>query len=356
MMLPSHYYAQECLKGAIVEDPQQIVVLQQFDRVFVNLLEERKKRFGLFAKWRQTKTIPGLYIWGSVGIGKTFLMDCFYHCLTFKEKKRFHFHQFMRMVHHELKVHQGNKDPLHLLAKAICKKTLVLCLDEFFVSDIADAMLLGRLLHKLIDAGICLIITSNVVPDDLYKNGLQRALFLPAIALLKNHTQVLHIPSTLDYRLQYLKEAGVFYTPHDQAAEDKMEKMFASLTNHAKASYAPIEVCGRKIVIRKQCDEVVWFDFNVLCHPPRSQHDYLELAKTYHTIFLSNIPVISPQAKNVISLFIRLIDVLYDARIRLIFSAAASVENLYIQGHMHAEYARTCSRLREMQSAPYLTK
>jgi len=300
--------------------------------------------------------VQGLYIWGGVGIGKTFLLDCFYHCLPFKEKMRMHFHPFMQMIHQELKAHQGEKNPLQIIANKLAKKTSVLCFDEFFVTDITDAMILARLFDALFAQGVCLIATSNTKPDDLYKNGLQRPLFLPAIALLKQNTTVLHVPTSIDYRLRHLKKSGVFYTPDDAMAEENMEKSFALLANGAEIDDEPIEILGRVIPIRKKTRDIIWFDFDVICRVPRSQQDYLAIAKKYNTVFITHIPVISPHAKDMISLFIRLIDVFYDARIRVVFSAAETIKKIYTQGYLLADYTRTQSRLLEMQSESYFSK
>ncbi|SRR5579883_248881 len=354
MMTPLDYYREQYHKGWIQEDPQQLHALAHLQVLFVNLLQEHKERAGLLARLRKPQLVQGLYLWGGVGIGKTFLMDCFYHCIPFAEKKRMHFHQFMAFIHQELKKYQGKKDPLQFIAKNLAKETQLLCFDELVVSDIVDAMLLGHLFKALFSNGICLVVTSNTAPDELYKNGLQRPLFLPAIALLKQHTSVMHIFTQTDYRLRHLSAAGVFYTPNDDLAQEEMEKCFAALTDGELMSVTPIEINNRSITIKKQAGGVIWFDFNNICNVPRSQHDYLVIAQQYHTVFISDVPVIS--SKNIISLFIRLIDVLYDARIRVVISSAAAVEEIYSQGDMMVEYIRTRSRLLEMQSEAYFSK
>jgi cell division protein ZapE len=243
-----------------------------------------------------------------------------------------------------------------VIAKELAKKTMLLCFDELFVSDIADAMILGRLFKALFAQGICLVTTSNAIPDDLYKNGLQRKLFLPAIELLKSNTHVLSLTSTTDYRARQLKKAGVFFSPHNEIAHENMEKLFALLTQGEHIHHEPIEIHGRTIRIRKRAHNVIWFDFKALCTTPRSQHDYLAIAENYSTIFISHIPVIPADAKDMITLFIHLIDVLYDARVRLIFSAADTVDKLHQHGYKLFEYQRACSRLLEMQSEQYFTK
>jgi cell division protein ZapE len=353
-MTPLSYYHKKCRTDLLVEDAQQLAVLQQMEALYHRLLKATNRRSKLFFAWRKFKRIPGLYLWGGVGIGKTFLMDCFYQSLPFPQKLRMHFHQFMQMIHQELKQQQGKADPLKYIAQNIADNHFVLCFDELFVSDITDAMLLGRLFQILIDYNVCLVFTSNIKPDELYKNGLQRQHFLPVIALLKQHTNVIHIASQVDYRLRHLRQAGIFYIPNDDIALIKMEKNFAVLAkNNAIIKTEPIEVCHRKIAIKKAAEDIVWFDFNIICSIPRSQHDYLEIAKRYKTVFISDIPIIPERRNDQISLFIRLVDVFYDAKVRLVLSAEARIENLYTSGKLTFEFARTCSRLIEMQSEEY---
>lgn len=352
-MTPLDYYHQQCETGTVSLDTEQLAALQHLQTIYTKLLHEHKQRKKWLAKLRKPQCVTGLYMWGGVGIGKTFLLDCFYHCIPFANKMRMHFHQFMRMVHHELKQYQGQKNPLDKIAKKIARQTMLLCFDEFYVTDIADAMILARLLNALFANGVCLVTTSNTEPNQLYRHGLQRPLFLPAIALLQVKTHVIHLVTAIDYRLRYLQQAGVFYTPNDNNARDKMEKCFAMLASDDHICDKPIVVNGRHINIQKKTNEIIWFDFIDICSVPRSQIDYLVIAEQYKSVFVSNIPVISPDARNTISLFIRLIDVLYDARIRLVYSAAVPVAEIYKQGYLFAEFARTRSRLLEMQSTAY---
>jgi cell division protein ZapE len=352
-MTPLEYYREQIEKGFITADPEQFSVVQTLTNLQTALIQENSKREGFLKFLHSPRIVKGMYLWGGVGIGKTFLMDCFYHTLPFENKVRMHFHQFMRLVHEKLTQHQGEPDPLKNIAKEFSRAAIVLCFDEFFVSDITDAMLLGRLIKALFANGLCLVATSNVAPDDLYKNGLQRSQFIPAIKLLNTQTTVVHMPTVIDYRLRHLKEAGVFYTPLDAAAVQNMEKTFDILTAGKKIDYAPIAICGREIKIQGGTDDIVWVEFHDICHVPRSQKDYLAIAERFKTIFVSNIPIIQPNEKDTISLFINLIDVLYDARVRIVFSAAEPVEQIYNRGYMIMEYARTNSRLLEMQSADY---
>jgi len=354
-MTPLSYYQEQISKGVIVEDQQQLVVMHQLERIYQNILQEYRSRQKLFAFLRHPKLVKGLYLWGGVGVGKTFMMDCFYTSLPFPQKMRMHFHQFMQEVHNALTKHQGEADPLPIIAKEIAKKTLILCFDEFYVSDITDAMLLKKLLSALFTEGVCLVTTSNVAPDNLYKNGLQRGQFIPAIQMIKDRTMVMHITTAEDYRLRHLKEAGVFYTPLDQAAQANMEKSFALLTQGDSILSTPILIHGRPIKVIKRTEDVVWFDFAEICHVPRSQKDYLAIAKQYKTVFISNVRVIGPEEKDLICLFISMVDVFYDARVRLVISAAESVEELYSRGYKILEYTRTHSRLQEMQSVDYFS-
>jgi len=352
-MTPLEYYQEQCHQGVISEDAKQLAVMQQLQQIYLDLLNEHQHRQGLLSIFHKPRMVQGLYLWGGVGVGKTFMMDCFYKCLPFPQKMRMHFHQFMKLIHQELKKYQGEKDPLQMIAKDIARQTLLLCFDELFVSDITDAMLLGHLFRALFKQGVCLVTTSNTKPDDLYKNGLQREQFLPAIDLLKESTTVLHIPTTVDYRLRHLKEAGVFYSPLDAAAQFNMEKSFTSLLGENSVSTDPVIILDRAIKIKKQAGKVVWFDFAEICKVPRSQNDYLAIAEKFHTVFISDIPAIPANEKDTICLFISMVDVFYDAHVRLVLSSAEPVGEIYNRGYMILEYTRTHSRLLEMQSTDY---
>jgi cell division protein ZapE len=351
-MTPLDYYLQKCQEGVIFDDPEQKPALNALQCLYDALIIENQRRKSFFSFLRKPRLVQGLYLWGGVGIGKTFLMDCFYHTLPIP-KLRMHFYQFMQRIHSGLTQLQGHKDPLQIIAKQLAEKTQVLCFDEFFVTDITDAMILGRLLKALFATGVCLVTTSNMKPDDLYKNGLQREQFIPAIELIKKNTEVIYITTKIDYRLRHLKEAGVFYTPLDDVAKQKMEKSFTIMAEGEAIDSRPLEICGREITVIRRSKTVAWFDFNVICSIPRSQQDYLAIAKEFKTIFISDIPLIASQDRDRICLFISLVDVFYDARVRLVISAAEPVENIYNRGHMVLEYTRTHSRLIEMQSTDY---
>ncbi|MCC2667479.1 MAG: zapE [Gammaproteobacteria bacterium] len=352
-MTPLDYYEEQCKKGVVVEDPDQLAALKSLQRTYHELILYHKKRTSFLALFHRPQAVKGVYLWGGVGIGKTFILDCFFNCLPFKQKKRMHFHQFMQRIHHDLTIHQGKSDPLRVIAAILAKEAMVICFDEFFVSDITDAMILGRLQKALFAEGVCFVATSNIVPDLLYQYGLQRSQFLSAIDLLKQNTEVVNIKSTVDYRLRHLKTAGIFYSPLDKTAEENMEKAFCLFTKNQPFSTDPIVINERSIHIKKQAGDVIWFDFKEICHVPRSQNDYLVIAKHYKTVFISDIPVILPHEKDIICLFVCLVDVLYDARIKLVISAAEPVADIYSRGFMILEYTRTHSRLLEMQSQDY---
>lgn len=357
-MTPLTLYQEKIAAGLIEKDPQQFEVIQQLEKIYKKLIQQDRasKSFlgALLHPFIASHSVPGLYLWGSVGVGKTFLIDLFYSCVPVK-KMRVHFHDFMKNIHQQLGQLRGQKNPLEKIAKHITDQAHVLCLDEFMVHDIADAMILTNLLTALFDNHICLITTSNVEPDNLYKNGLQRELFLPAIALIKQHTTVFHIISHHDYRLMPLTQAGVYFTPLDKNAEDNMEKAFAHCAGKEPISTEPIEILDRPIRIRKKAGDTIWFDFLDLCNIPRSQNDYIEIAKQYKTVLISHIPVIRADQHNLITAFIHLIDIFYDNHIRVIISAEAPIEDLYPAGRLRFSFARTQSRLIEMQSIDYFT-
>lgn len=352
-MNPSAYYQKQVILGLVVEDAQQVALLAALDRIHAALIREYSNRNGITRFLRKRKLVRGIYIWGGVGIGKTLMMDCFYHALPMKNKMRVHFHEFMRDIHAMLKLQQGEKNPLHAVADQLADKCMVLCLDELIVTDIADAMILRRLLDALIERGVCLVMTSNTQPDELYKNGLQRISFIPAIKLIKAELEIFHVASSVDYRRRHLQQSGVYHVPADDIAEDDLEKCFALLTEGYPVTTGKVTICDRQVSIKKLAHDCIWFDFKRICMPPRSQHDYLEIAQDFKTVIISNIPVIEADQNDVILLFIRMVDVFYDAKIRLVCSAAATPELLYTSGRMLPDFQRTQSRLLEMQSESY---
>ncbi|MDH3337706.1 MAG: cell division protein ZapE [Gammaproteobacteria bacterium] len=296
----------------------------------------------------------GLYIWGGVGRGKTFLMDLFFETLSIEQKRRVHFHRMMHAVHEHLKSLSGVEDPLDQVADLIAKNTRVLCFDEFFVSDIGDAMILARLLDGLFRRGVTLVTTSNSPPDDLYKDGLQRQRFLPAIELLKAHTDVVHIDSGVDYRLRLLQQAGTYFSPDDNAAEIRLQQFFDESASSQIAANRMLDINGREIRARLCAKGIAWFDFEDICDGPRSQNDYIEIARWYPTVIVSGVPALGSELENQARRFIALVDEFYDRRVKLIIAAATSVDSLYAGKRLAFEFERTVSRLIEMQSTDYL--
>lgn len=305
--------------------------------------------------WFQKKhTFSGIYLWGSVGAGKTYLMDLFFEHLPIKRKLRLHFHHFMKEVHDSLAKLQGQADPLQIIARHFSMRASVLCFDEFVVNDIADAMLLGRLLKFLFERDIILIATSNRQPDDLYWEGLQREQFLPAIELIKKHCEVIQLSSKQDYRWRSLQQAGVYFTPLNATAEQNMQQHFDLYAHGSGKVGIPLIIDQRPIATICTAKLVVWFDFTALCAPPRSQIDYLAIAQQFPVVLISNLPIIDPDDEMTASYWIELIDILYDNKTTLILSAAASLKEIYPTGKKQFEFERTLSRLIEMQSFEYL--
>lgn len=311
-----------------------------------------KKIFGGASK----PMIRGLYFWGGVGRGKTYLMDNFFESLPFQEKMRMHFHRFMRRVHSELKQLDGEKNPLKKVADIISAEAKVICFDEFFVSDITDAMILGTLMSELFERGVVLVATSNIVPDGLYKDGLQRARFLPAIELLKKHTLVVNVDGGVDYRLRALAQAELYHYPLDQQADLSLQKSFRSLLSSPseEKSNQVLIVEGRDIHSRYSAEGVVWFDFDAICDGPRSQNDYIELSKEFHSVFISNVPALGRANDDQARRFVNLVDEFYDRHVKLVLSADKPLAELYSDGKLNFEFQRTVSRLLEMQSHEYL--
>lgn len=302
--------------------------------------------------------VRGLYLWGGVGRGKTYLMDNFYESLPFERKLRAHFHRFMRRVHGELRKLDGQKNPLKKVADVIASEARVICFDEFFVSDITDAMILGTLMEELFARGVTLVATSNIVPDGLYKDGLQRARFLPAIALLKQHTLVVNVDGGVDHRLRALTQAELYHSPLDEAADLSLMRSFKSLlpAGAPVQENLDLEVEGRLIHARYTAEGVAWFKFSALCDGPRSQNDYIELAREYHSVLLSNVPALGRANDDAARRFISLVDEFYDRQVKLVMSAEKPLAQLYSTGKLEFEFQRTVSRLLEMQSHEYLAR
>lgn len=339
-----------------VEDAAQRAALNSLAEIQESLMADgRRPATGLRRLLRRSKKPPqGLYLWGTVGRGKTFLMDLFFDTLDVPGKRRLHFHHLMQDIHQRRKALAGTRNPLHHIAADIAHDTRVLCLDEFFVSDIADAMLLGGLLEELFRRGVSLITTSNVAPDDLYRDGLQRQKFLPAIAALKEHMRVLRIADGPDYRLRFLERSGTYHCPADDVAIGHMQRYFTDISpTHCEADSA-VSILGRDIPVLFAGEGIAWFDFAAICDGPRSQNDYIEIARFYPTVIISNVPVFTAQMNDQARRFIALVDEFYDRRVKLVISAATPIDRLFESGRLQFEFTRIQSRLTEMQSRQYL--
>ncbi len=351
-MTPLQYYELQIANGIILPDPQQAIVINKLQVIHDALLEQENNNSSFLHKLslRKSKPINGIYMYGSVGIGKSFLMNSFYYNLPIESKQRIHFHEFMLEIHEKLQTHQGQKNPLTKIAKELATEIRVLCFDEFMVSNIVDAMLLKGLLQALFEQGICLIATSNTAPDDLYEDGLQRDQFIPAIELIKQYTDVIGLVTHTDYRRDHEVSSKYYHTPINNQTISLLEQQFQHHSRDNVLSTAALEIYGREIDVIKRSKQAVWFEFMVICNIPRSQNDYLELAEKYNTIMISNIPRLTVNDNALVLTFIKLIDILYDAHVRLIVSAAVSVDELYKKGKFTQEFERTRSRLIEMQS------
>ena len=356
-MTPIQRYQQDLDTGLIQPDQAQRETVEHLDVIYSNLLHpprQDKSFFKLLFKKEQPLTpVTGLYMWGGVGRGKTYLMDLFFDSLPFKEKKRIHFHRFMQGIQDQLKDMRDLQNPLEIIAEKSAQNIRVLCLDEFQVHDIADAMILAGLLQALFDRGVSLITTSNTEPDLLYKDGLQRDRFLPAIDLLKTHTTVLNVDGGNDYRLRALNQAQTWLCPPDENTHQQLRTYFNQLctTGHTTD---PLIIFQREIQVILRSQGIAWFEFNAVCDGPRGQADYIELSRIFHTVQISNIPVMDWQQDDKARRFIELIDEFYDRHVNLIVSAYAQPAELYQGERLSAMFERTSSRLLEMQSEEYM--
>lgn len=353
---PSARYAAGVARGEWSDDPAQHPALRELDRLH-HALSAPVPRKGLldrvFGK-PQAAAPQGLYLWGGVGRGKTFLIDLFYAGLPIAEKRRTHFHRFMRDVHERLRAHAGERDPLAIIAREWRAQLRVLVLDEFFVSDIGDAMLLGRLLERLFDEGVALVTSSNAAPGDLYKDGLQRARFLPAIALIERHCTVVHLISDHDYRLRALVRSPVYRAPLDGDSDAWLHERWHALRGDDDHRDAGIVVDGRRIAVRSRTQGMAWFDFAALCEGPRGSADYIEIATEFHTVLLGGVPVFDARRDDAARRFVTLIDELYDRHVNLVCTAEAAPMALYRGERLASAFERTASRLIEMQGEDYL--
>jgi cell division protein ZapE len=352
-------YAAVLAQKSFAPDPAQRRAVAALQRVTRELGARHTPRGVLPALGRRIRRarptpVRGAYLWGGVGRGKTFVMDLFFENLPFRERLRYHFHRLMYRVHGRLKTLRNEEDPLEIVAAEFADQARVICFDEFFVNDIADAMILGNLLDALFRRGVTLVATSNIPPEELYRNGLQRARFLPTIELIGAHTEVLHVDGGTDYRLRVLETAEIFHSPLDQNAEANLERWFEAIAPDAGTAGQPIEINGRDIRTHRRADGIAWFDFAALCDGPRSQDDYIEIARAFQTVILSAVPVLDESLDDKARRFIAMVDEFYDRRVKLIISAAAPVASLYRGTRLAREFDRTRSRLLEMQSKDYL--
>ncbi|AXF14639.1 cell division protein ZapE [Paraburkholderia caledonica] len=350
----TEYYEKELQTRGYQSDPAQRAAVDRLQRCYEEWVEYKSRRSNALKKLINRPDPPrGVYMWGGVGRGKSFLMDSFYMIVPVQRKTRLHFHEFMREVHRELEELKGQADPLDELARRVAKRYRLICFDEFHVSDIADAMILYRLLDKLFENGVQFVMTSNYDPDTLYPDGLHRDRMLPAIELIKEKLDVVNVDAGIDYRQRTLAQVEVYHTPLGAAADKALRDAFARLA--AVPDESPIlHIEKRELKALRKADGVVWFDFATLCGGPRSQNDYLELASRFHAVILSAVPQMSARMASEARRFTWLIDVFYDHKVKLLMSAAVPPEELYVDGPMANEFTRTVSRIVEMQSKEYL--
>lgn len=355
-------YLHDIRRNGFLPDAVQEHAVHQLERIsheLVERYEQSHEAWGLSRlklKKQMKEPVQGLYMWGGVGRGKTYLMDLFFESLPFRRKLRMHFHRFMQRVHKELNSLRGTKNPLDIVADRLHAEAVVICFDEFFVTDITDAMLLGGLFEQLFQRGVTLVATSNIIPDRLYENGLQRERFLPAIATLKKYCDVLNVDAGVDYRLRVLEQASLYYTPLGEAANQAMHKNFDALTHKISKEEEIISINERDITVIDHSDHVLWASFKELCETPRSAVDYIEIARQYRYVLLSDVPVLDARNDNAARRFINLVDEFYDRHVKLIMSAEADIDHLYEGGRLNFEIERTKSRLLEMQSKEYLAR
>lgn len=363
MLSPKQRYKRDVSEQKIVFDSAQMQVVDEFERVYRAFSQSRPDTFTFESKlrwWQRFSTKPkskdpvqGVYLWGGVGRGKTYLMDLLVASLPESVVRRQHFYHFMQDIHQQLKINQGQVDPLEKIAEQIAQKVRLICFDEFFVTDITDAMLLGTLFSALFRRGVSLVATSNIVPDDLYHNGLQRSRFLPAIALIKRYCQVINLDGKTDYRQNVIQSGRCFHWPLSESATTALEKMFEQLT-HTHPIAQEIEVNHRKVACRGCLDGVLYSDFARLCQSARSANDYIELAHRFHTVIIADIPLLNDDQSDASRRFITLVDEFYERHVIVVASMQAEPQGLYQGQRLAFEYQRCCSRLQQMDSQEYL--
>lgn len=355
LLSPRQRYEADLARSGFVADASQAAAVEALDGVYRALLAQppRKRLLSDRLNWPR---VPGLYMWGGVGRGKTHLMDAFFESLPFAYKQRTHFHRFMLEVHERRRHFSHKRDPLKLVALEISHQVRVLCFDEFYVSDIADAMILGKLTEYLFDEGVTLVATSNCAPDELYKDGLQRQNFLPAIARLKQNLAVLNVDGGVDYRLRTLTRVQLYLDHCEAEDEARLAQWFGELAPEPGVEQPTLQIQGRPVRARRRADGVVWFDFVDICDGARAAADYIEIAHEYHTVLLSRVPQLTVDNEDAARRFINLVDEFYDSGVKLLIAANVPQEQLYAGRKLRFEFKRTQSRLREMQSQEYLAR
>jgi cell division protein ZapE len=355
-------YRRELRENGYQSDPAQLAAVAELSQLRQRLIRRHRaanqglKLLRALLRRGAQPAERGLYLWGGVGRGKTWLMDLFYDSLPFAQKRRRHFHRFMQEVHAGLKDNAGHQAPLARVADRIAAGVEVLCFDEFQVSDIADAMILGTLMGALFERGVTLVATSNSPPEELYRDGLQRQRFLPAIELIQRYTQVLAVDGGTDYRLRRLTRAGTYLLTSAAGTEARLAGLFKGLSHGTQAKPVEIEIAGRKIPATAMAPQVIWFEFHDLCEGPRSFEDYIEVARIWPTVLLAHVPVMTAQHEDAARRFIALVDELYDRRVNLVITAAAPLLQLYQGERLQFEFQRVLSRLTEMQAPEYLSQ
>ncbi|NOZ10848.1 MAG: cell division protein ZapE [Gammaproteobacteria bacterium] len=354
-MTPMERYQQDLRRKNYHKDARQLIAVSHTQDLYDAILRQQNHKNSLTHLFRKPPPVRGLYLWGGTGRGKTYLVDSFYQCLPTDKKHRIHFHRFMRDIHSRLKRLPKSPNPLVIIAKDLATKIQILCVDEFHVHDIADAMIMAGLLKALFDKEVTLVATSNIAIEDLYKNGLQRDRFMYAIGLLKKHTLEVDLGTGTDYRYHVLEENGTYFAGNADSSKKFLERQLGALVPCTPKRNHQLEINHRQIDYVALADDVVWFNFDALCDSPRSASDYIEIARMYHTVILSDVPILKPSQDAAAKRFIHLIDALYDNNVKLIISAQTEPTQLYQGSSLEFAFQRTASRLMEMRSKTYLS-
>lgn len=359
----AQWIVQHAAENGFTLDASQLLAVAHLQRLYEDLIGLETMESSFIRLLARKRVVKGLYLWGGVGRGKSFLMDSFFNCAPVARKRRIHFHRFMQELHQRMKALTGQSEPLAAVARDVAKEARLLCIDEFHITDITDAMLMRKLLEGLMEQGVVVLTTSNIEPDALYLHGLQRNQFIPAIELIKQNLDVVNVDDGVDYRLRELEKAGVYHIGDD--ADRRMADEFIALARHDMSDATVLEIENRTVPVRRHARDVAWFDFSALCDGPRSKPDYIELAKRYHTIMVSNVPRFGAGMADKLRRFVWMIDEFYDRRVKLILSAAVPADELILeadasdafQANLNAALKdRLISRLTEMQTHDYLAQ